>query len=208
MKKLALTLAFLVSAGSCPAFTPDLSEIESAWIAQKYPKGSIQTLETARRALADCEKLRAYSEKLSDYSRNLCNETFFVNRCRDQVRQARLRSEHILLDIEVQAKKVLRAEQIREEKARQASREARKAQGPKDPFVGFAKPESGQSDQSLSARAKKRADQTQERQEALTEKARAERDNELATKKRLEAHAKRIAEREAALKKRAQKKAQ
>ena len=119
-----------------------------------------------------------------------------------------MRSEHILLDIEVQAKKVLRAEQIREEKARQASREARKAQGPKDPFVGFAKPESGQSDQSLSARAKKRADQTRERQEVLTEKARAERDNELATKKRLEAHAKRIAEREAALKKRAKKKAQ
>ncbi len=41
MKKLTLTLAFLVSAGSCLAFTPDLSEIESAWIAQKYPTGSI-----------------------------------------------------------------------------------------------------------------------------------------------------------------------
>lgn len=208
MKKLTLTLAFLVSAGSCLAFTPDLSEIESAWIAQKYPTGSIQTPDQARKALADCEKIRAYSQKLSDYSRNRCNETFFVNRCIDQVRQARQKSERHLLEIEVPAKKVLRVEQIREEKARQASRDARKAQGPKDPFVGSTKPKSGQPDQSFSARAKKRADQTQERQGALTEKARAERDNELATQKRLEAHAKRIAEREAALKKRAQKKAQ
>ena len=198
MKKLTLTLAFLVSAGSCLAFTPDLSEIESAWIAQKYPTGSIQTPDQARKALADCEKIRAYSQNLSDYSRNRCNETFFVNRCIDQVRQARQRSERHLLEIEVPAKKVLRAEQIREEKARQASRDARKAQGPKDPFVGSTKPKSGQPDQSFSARAKKRADQTQERQGALTEKARAERDNELATQKRLEAHAKRIAEREKA----------
>ena len=80
MKKLTLTLAFLVSAGSCLAFTPDLSEIESAWIAQKYPTGSIQTPDQARKALADCEKIRAYSQNLSDYSRNRCNETFFVNR--------------------------------------------------------------------------------------------------------------------------------
>ena len=88
MKKLTLTLAFLVSAGSCLAFTPDLSEIESAWIAQKYPTGSIQTPDQARKALADCEKIRAYSQKLSDYSRNRCNETFFVNRFIYQARQA------------------------------------------------------------------------------------------------------------------------
>ena len=207
MKKMTLTFALLVGCSSCWAFTPDLSEIESAWMAQKYPSGSIQTQEAARRALDDCGKIRAYSEKLSDYSRNRCTETFFVNRCRDQVRQARQRSERILLDIEVQAKKILRAEQIKAEQSRQASRDARKAQGPKDPFVSSSGGKAAKPNESLSSHAKKRDKQTQERQKVLADKAQVERDNELAAESRLRAHAKRVAEREAALKKRAQKQA-
>ncbi len=205
MKKIAVTLALFSGIGTCQAFTPDLAEIESAWLAQKYPDGSIQSPDTARRALADCEKIRAYSEKLSDYSLKRCNETFFVNRCCNQVRQARLRSEHILLDIEIQAKKVLNAEKIKEEKARQTSREARKARGPEDPFIGSSGAKPTGPDKSLAAHAKRRGEQTAERRLALKEKEQAEHAQELATQKRLQAHAKRVAEREAALKKRAQK---
>ncbi len=208
MKKLS-TLLVLVSFAFCShAFSPDIEGIESAWVEEKYPAGSIKNLSQAEKALADIQKARDYVKRLAEYSDQHCSGTFFVNRCRDNVRRAKIRAERRFIDVEVEAKKHVRQAQIQKEKARQDERNARHAKGPEDPLAkgspkGQAKPVAGTVD-----RSKERAADVAHRKELMNARVAAEEENlkkaELAKKE----HEARKAKREAALKEREQKRAQ
>lgn len=205
MKKSLCSLFALTGAFSCFAFTPDIASIESAWIAEKYPAGSIQSVDEAEAVLSEIERARNYSEKLSEYSRKRCSENFFVNSCEDDVRKARQRAERRFIAIEVEAKKIVRSAKATREQERQTARNARHAQGPKDPFpkknTGTAKTSSPES-----ARfAQSRAEESAARQEALDKKVEQEAENEHRNELRIIKRNERAAEREKALKKRAAK---
>ena len=208
MKKLTTLLALVSLAFCTHAFSPDIEGIESAWVEDKYPAGSIKDLPQAEKALADIQKARDYSKRLAEYSDQRCSETFLVNRCRDNVRRAKIRAERRFIDVEVEAKKHVRKAEIAKEKARQDERNARHAKGPEDPFAkktpkGAANPVPGTVE-----RSKKRAADVAHRQEQMNARVAAEEENlkkaELAKKE----HEARIAKREAALKEREQKRAQ
>ncbi len=208
MKKLTTLLALVSLAFCAHAFSPDIEGIESAWVEDKYPAGSIKDLPQAEKALADIQKARDYSKRLAEYSDQRCSETFLVNRCRDNVRRAKIRAERRFIDVEVEAKKHVRKADIAREKARQDERNARHAKGPEDPLAkkspqGAANPVPG-----TVARSKERAADVAHRQELMNERIAAEEENlkkaELAKKE----HEARKAKRAAALKEREKKRAQ
>ncbi len=208
MKKLTSLLALISFAFCAHAFSPDIAGIESAWVEDKYPAGSIKNLPQAEKALADIQKARDYSKRLAEYSDKRCSETILVNRCRDNVRRAKIRAERRFINVEVEAKKHVRKADIAREKARQDKRNIKHAKGPEDPFAKKTPQGQGKPVPGTVERSKERAAEVAHRQKLMNERVAAEQENlkkaDLAKKE----HEARIAKREAALKEREQKRAQ
>ncbi len=208
MKKLTGLLVLISLAFSAHAFSPDIAGIESKWVEDKYPAGSIKNLSQAEKALADIQKARDYSKRLAQYSDTRCSETILVNRCRDNVRRAKIRAERRFINIEVEAKKHVRKADIAREKARQDKRNIKHAKGPEDPFDTKSPKSAKNPVPGTVERSKERAADVAHRQELMNERVAAEEENLRKTELAKKEHEARKAKREAALKEREKKRAQ
>ena len=206
MKKTLFLFSLLLGAFAANAFSPDIDGIESAWVEKKYPAGSVKNVDEAKKILAEIEKARSYSEQLADYSTKRCSETFFVNRCKDNVRRAKIRAERRFIAVEVEAKRHVRKADIEAEKARQAKRDDRRAAGPKDPFAKSS-PKKKAEPPTSATHAQTRAKDIKKREGKMQERRAAETENLKKSDAREAQHKARIAEREDALKRRAEKRA-
>lgn len=110
---------------SAAAFTPDLKALEDMTLVTRYPQGSLVSRESAEHALSEVKKAQSRLKEQADYAHRRCEENFFVNSCRDDVREARIRQERRLFQIEKEARGVIRSFNAKEEAARQAERDKR-----------------------------------------------------------------------------------
>ena len=108
---------------SAAAFTPDLKALEDMTLVTRYPQGSLVSRESAEHALSEVKKAQSRLKEQADYAHRRCEENFFVNSCRDDVREARIRQERRLFQIEKEARGVIRSFNAKEEAARQAERD-------------------------------------------------------------------------------------
>ncbi|MCF0253393.1 MAG: hypothetical protein HUK26_03555 [Duodenibacillus sp.] len=121
---LAAALAF-VFALPAQAFDPDFARLEDPAIAERYPSGSIRGRKMADEALAAVRAETSRVNKLADAYAAKCVENFFVNRCVDDVRRARMRQLARVRSVESEARRVLRAEQAEADLAKERERTAR-----------------------------------------------------------------------------------
>ena len=92
---------------SAAAFTPDLKALEDMTLVTRYPQGSLVSRESAEHALSEVKKAQSRLKEQADYAHRRCEENFFVNSCRDDVREARIRQERRLFQIEKEARGVI-----------------------------------------------------------------------------------------------------
>ena len=120
MTKRFLRAAVLVLLGllsvSASAFTPDMKAIEDKTLTERYPEGTLMSREAADQLLPDVKSARAKLRDEAEYADRRCQENFFTNSCREDVRQAKMRQEARLLTLESQAKKVVREDKARIER--------------------------------------------------------------------------------------------
>ena len=179
---------------SAAAFTPDLKALEDMTLVTRYPQGSLVSRESAEHALSEVKKAQSRLKEQADYAYRRCEENFFVNSCRDDVREARIRQERRLFQIEKEARGVIRSFNAKEEAARQAERDkkAKTAQKP---------------DAKLGTALSKRAQESKARQKAAEARKAKEAANRAKYELKQKKKAERIKAREEALAKRRAKEA-
>lgn len=94
-----LPLLFLLAAGSATA----QGGLNAAALVATYPAGSIQSIETAERALKDVEQTRLAIEAARQAEEQLCYPKFFTTSCLEQVRERRRDALEKTRPIEVEA---------------------------------------------------------------------------------------------------------
>ncbi len=128
MNRFVMGIAACLLAVPALAFSPDFKAIEDDAVPNRYPEGSIQSRETADRAVADVKKARNELAKIADYSTRRCYSNFFVNSCIEDVRKAKMRQEARLKKVEAQAKSFIREDKHQIEVRKQAERDRRAAE--------------------------------------------------------------------------------
>lgn len=102
--------------------------------AERFPPGSIASLETAEQALSmvEAERARAYARFAEE--ENTCRSRFFMNRCIEQAKERRRQALQPLETLELEAKRFQRQQralerdrELAERRARAAEKEARAA---------------------------------------------------------------------------------
>lgn len=205
---LGLTLLFSSSAWG---FDPDIKGIENETIVERFPAGSLVTREKAEQALNEVKSAKKYMKELVEYSTRRCQENFFVNRCIDDVRKAKLRQERRFLAIETEARQFIRQDDTKREAQRQKERDAKSAAAPKK--VKATKPRVKNDSQQETAKKtqaqqQKRAQDVKKRQEQAQQKQAQESANRQAYEAKLKEREARRLEREKKLAERQKKKAQ
>lgn len=202
----AAALAFLsVFSAATMAFTPDMSKIEDKTLSERYPEGTVLTREAADQLLTDVKAAKTRLEDEASYADRRCQENFFSNSCREDVRKAKMRQESRLLNLEAQAKRVVREDKARIEAEKQKQREAKKAAGPQGRRT--VKKVEDKRQPVSNTRAQKRAEDVKKRQEKAAQRAAREEEMLKAHEKRLAERADRAARRDKARAERAQKEA-
>ncbi|MDO4936906.1 MAG: hypothetical protein Q4E62_03230 [Sutterellaceae bacterium] len=205
---LGLTVLFSTSAWG---FDPDIKGIENMTVVDRFPAGSIVTREKAQQALSEVKSAKRQMNDLADYSTRRCQENFFVNRCVEEVRKAKLRQERRFTAIETEAKQYIRQDDTKREAQRQKERDAKAAKTPSKPKA--AKPRVKSESQAESAKktqayGQKRAEQVKKRQDEAKKKQAQEAANRAAYEKKLKEREARRLEREKKLAERQKKKAE
>lgn len=186
-------VALILGATSAMAFTPDLTKIEDKTLTNRYPEGVTLSREAADQLLVDVKAAKSRLADESEYADRRCQENFFVNSCREDVRRAKLRQESRLGSLERAANKVVREDKARIEREKQQAREAKKAAGPEKRAV--RKPQTKSKPQTTSS-AQKRAAQVAERQAAADKRRAREAQNKLAYEQKLKERDARARQRE------------
>lgn len=103
--------------------------IGSDAVADRYPPGSITSVETAERALADVGKERRAVEARFAEDELACSDRFFASSCHEEAKERRRSGLAALRDIENEANLYLRRERVRErDKALAEKREQEKVE--------------------------------------------------------------------------------
>lgn len=213
MKRLlaaALGLTVLISS-SAWGFDPDIKGIENMTVVDRFPAGSIVTREKAQQALNEVKAAKRQMNDLTEFSTRRCQENFFVNRCIDDVRKAKLRQERRFLAIETEARQFIRQDDTKREAQRQKERDAKSAAAPAK--IKAAKPRTktvkqNETAKKTQAQAQKRAQEVKKRQEEARLKKAKESANRAAYEAKLKQREARRLEREKKLAERQKKKAQ
>ena len=196
---------------SAAAFTPDLKALEDMTLVTRYPQGSLVSRESAEHALSEVKKAQSRLKEQADYAHRRCEENFFVNSCRDDVREARIRQERRLFQIEKEARGVIRSFNAKEEAARQAERDKKakaKAKAAQRQRSDSKKAKTAQKpDAKLGTALSKRAQETKARQKAAEARKAKEAANRAKYELKQKKKAERIKAREEALAKRRAKEA-
>jgi colicin import membrane protein len=113
------------------------SGLISVGIAERYPSGSIQSVDTANRALADVQQQRSHVAAGFAAEERACYPKFFVTRCIDAAKEARRRALAEIQQVEVEANAFKRRARVEErdkalaDKAPQAAPIVKPAKEPK-----------------------------------------------------------------------------
>ncbi|WP_337608318.1 hypothetical protein [Duodenibacillus massiliensis] len=192
---------------SAAAFTPDLKALEDMTLVTRYPQGSLVSRESAEHALSEVKKAQSRLKEQADFAHRRCEENFFVNSCRDDVREARIRQERRLFQIEKEARGVIRSFNAKEEAARQAERD-KKAKAAQRQRSDSKKAKTAQKpDAKLGTALSKRAQESKARQKAAEARKAKEAANRAKYELKQKKKAERIKAREEALAKRRAKEA-
>lgn len=192
---------------SAAAFTPDLKALEDMTLVTRYPQGSLVSRESAEHALSEVKKAQSRLKEQADFAHRRCEENFFVNSCRDDVCEARIRQERRLFQIEKEARGVIRSFNAKEEAARQAERD-KKAKAAQRQRSDSKKAKTAQKpDAKLGTALSKRAQESKARQKAAEARKAKEAANRAKYELKQKKKAERIKAREEALAKRRAKEA-
>lgn len=162
-----------------------------------------------RHALSEVKKAQSRLKEQADFAHRRCEENFFVNSCRDDVREARIRQERRLFQIEKEARGVIRSFNAKEEAARQAERDKKaKAKAAQRQRSDSKKAKTAQKpDAKLGTALSKRAQESKARQKAAEARKAKEAANRAKYELKQKKKAERIKAREEALAKRRAKEA-
>lgn len=100
-------------------------------IAARYHEGSIQSVETADRALEEVSAARKALNPRFTVEEQACYDRFFTNRCLDDVEERERLARQRLQRVEVEANAFKRREKVARRDARLEEKE-----GPRRPFSG------------------------------------------------------------------------
>lgn len=184
---------------SAAAFTPDLKALEDMTLVTRYPQGSLVSRESAEHALSEVKKAQSRLKEQADFAHRRC----------DDVREARIRQERRLFQIEKEARGVIRSFNAKEEAARQAERDKKaKAKAAQRQRSDSKKAKTAQKpDAKLGTALSKRAQETKARQKAAEARKAKEAANRAKYELKQKKKAERIKAREEALAKRRAKEA-
>ncbi len=201
--------AALAASSNAFAFDPDLAAIEDQTVIERFPAGSIISREKADQALREVKAARAKIDELAAYSTRRCQENFLVNNCIDKVRKAKMRQDRKFLAIEREARKVVRDDDARKERERQAERDRKAAEPPERIEPAKGRPANAAQESAAKNRSarKNRVEEVNEREALAREKASEESVNRAAYEEKLKEREARVREREAKLKARAEERA-
>lgn len=212
-RALGTAVLILFSAG---AYCQEQATLDPGELAARYPKGSIDSVETADRALADLSRTRAAINARYAQEEQACLPNFFTTSCIDKAKEKQREALKRLRPVELEANRLKR--QVRVEKRdadlaeRQEKAEAKRIEvesappspprSPKDPAPEkVARPGAAQTtDQRVAEHeARRRAQEEKEQAQAgrRAERAEAYERKVQASKKRQEEVARRKAEKEA-----------
>jgi colicin import membrane protein len=120
LRSCVVLVAFMISlppatgAQDRSASEPGPSGVSSAGIAERYPAGSIRSVETADQALTDVQQERSRLEaEFADEERQ-CHSRFFVTACIDAAKEARRQALADVQKVEVQANAFKRRARVEE----------------------------------------------------------------------------------------------
>jgi hypothetical protein len=173
----------------------------AAGVGERYPQGSIQTIEQAERALQEARDEHAQIERAYEAEKRACLSRFFVTRCEDQAKRKRDAARHQLRRVELEARDRQRRIEAQQRAEERAERQASEADG--GPRESRAAPETetrpagGRSPQEAAARRRayeaRIAEHERERKEKAA-RAAAEDAQRAANVKRLEERRRQAAE--------------
>jgi colicin import membrane protein len=93
--------------------------------AERFPKGSVSSLETAEQALVEVEKERAETHARYAKEERACHSRFFVSRCIEQAKERRRRALLPLEALELEARRFQRQQRAEERDKAMMERRAR-----------------------------------------------------------------------------------
>ena len=106
---------------------------ENMTILERYPSGSIQTVERANQAIDDVQRERDLLQETFLDKKDDCLQRFFVSSCLNKAKEAKRQAKKQLRTVEVEANAFLRKEKAaeRDRGVAERQRQAEQAQGKK-----------------------------------------------------------------------------
>lgn len=139
-------------ASSPTALAPDV-------LTSRYPPGSIQSSETADRALADVEQQRALLDQQYSAQKRECYAKFFATSCLDAAKAQHRVETAKLRQVEIEANAYIRSARVAERDRHLAERAADNAKNPPKPMAEpQPKAAAAQNEEQKELAAKQRAD--------------------------------------------------
>ena len=124
--RLALISALLMSLASS-------SFADSTALLERYPAGTIKTVEQANQALEEVNRERALTQESFLDTKDECLQQFFVSSCLNKAKETRRQAKKIIRAVEVEANAFLRKDKAdeRDRGVAERQRQAEQAQGRK-----------------------------------------------------------------------------
>lgn len=109
------------------------SYADSTTLLERYPAGSIQTVERANQALEDVKNERALTQEYFLDTKDDCLQKFFVSACLNKAKETKRQAKKIIRTVEVEANAFLRKDKAdeRDRGVAERQRQAEQAQGKK-----------------------------------------------------------------------------
>lgn len=126
-------------APSPTASTPDELNVH-------YPSGSIQSSETANRALIDVDRQRSVIDRKYGDEQRVCYEKFFATSCLDAAKERRRVALAKIRTVEIEANAFIRSERVVERDKKLAEKRANDAANPPKPLTDSPPKQIEQSD--------------------------------------------------------------
>ncbi|HXA48617.1 MAG TPA: hypothetical protein VNW52_13360 [Burkholderiaceae bacterium] len=133
---LAASLFVGVSAmGQEVTSTTPVTVTASDELAARYPSGSIQSSETASRALTEVDQQRAVLEDTYSSEQRTCYEKFFATPCLDAAKERRRAGLAKIRTVEVEANAFIRGDKVIQRDKKLAEKRAQEAANPPKPLA-------------------------------------------------------------------------
>lgn len=106
---------------------------ENLTLLERYPAGSIQTVERANLALEDVNRERVLTQESFLDAKDDCLQRFFVSSCLNKAKETKRQAKKIIRTVEVEANAFLRKDKAdeRDRGVAERQRQAEQAQGKK-----------------------------------------------------------------------------